>query len=141
MEEGQAIAYVDGSFNVTTGEYGCGVVFFYEGRAEFITEKGADENYAAMQNVAGEMLGAQRAMERAVSLKARKLTLYYDFKGIASWCLGDWKTNKEATTEYKLFYISICHLLDITFQKVKGHSGDFYNDLADELAKEAAGVI
>ena len=29
--KGEAVAYVDGSYNVKTGEYGCGVVFFCEG--------------------------------------------------------------------------------------------------------------
>ena len=29
---------------------------------------------------------------------------------------------------------------DVTFVKVKGHSGDKYNDLADKLAKEALGI-
>ena len=27
----EALAYVDGSYNVETGEYICGVVFFFEG--------------------------------------------------------------------------------------------------------------
>ena len=30
--------------------------------------------------------------------------------------------------------------VDIKFVKVKGHSGDKYNDLADKLAKEALGI-
>ncbi len=137
MGEGQAIAYVDGSYNNTSGEYGCGVVFFFDGKAEFISEKGNDEYDAEMRNVAGELLGAKKAMERAVCLNAKKLTLYHDYQGIASWCLGDWKTNKEGTIAYKLFYVSVCHVLDITFVKVKGHSGDVYNDLADELARES----
>ena len=31
MGMGEAVAYVDGSYNGKTGEYGCGVVFFYAG--------------------------------------------------------------------------------------------------------------
>ena len=31
--------------------------------------------------------------------------------------------------------------LDISFVKVRGHSGDKYNDMADELAKKAAGIL
>jgi ribonuclease HI len=30
--------------------------------------------------------------------------------------------------------------LDIQFYKVKGHSGDMYNELADQLAKAALGI-
>ncbi|WP_281691389.1 RNase H family protein [Neglectibacter timonensis] len=30
--------------------------------------------------------------------------------------------------------------MPVTFVKVKGHSGDVYNDLADQLAKKALGL-
>ena len=29
---------------------------------------------------------------------------------------------------------------DISFHKVKGHSNDKYNDMADQLAKDALGI-
>ncbi len=45
------------------------------------------------------------------------------------------KTNKEGTKAYKAYFDSLKDKLIIHFQKVKGHSGDEYNDLADELAK------
>ena len=40
LEEGEALAYVDGSYNVDTGEYSCGVVFFYEGTQKNFCKKG-----------------------------------------------------------------------------------------------------
>ena len=61
--------------------------------------------------------------------------IYYDYQGIASWCTGEWKTNKEGTKAYKAYFDSLQGLLSIRVEKVKGHSGDTYNDLADELAK------
>ena len=60
--------------------------------------------------------------------------------GIAKWCTGEWKTNKDGTIAYKKFYDKIRKKVDITFEKVKGHSGDKYNDLADKLAKKACGI-
>ena len=48
--------------------------------------------------------------------------------------------NKEGTQSYQAFYDNISKNVDITFVKVKGHSGDKYNDLADKLAKEALGI-
>ena len=39
------------------------------------------------------------------------------------------------------FYKDASKLVDVDFIKVKGHSGDKYNDLADELAKKALGLI
>ena len=65
----------------------------------------------------------------------QKLSIYHDYEGIASWCLGKWKTNREGTKAYKAYFDSICDRMEIEFVKVKGHSGDKYNDRADELAK------
>lgn len=135
VDEDTAVAYVDGSYNVTTGEYSCGVVFLYEGKEETMAQKGEDEELAQMRNVAGEILGSQLAMELAVRRGIRKIKIYHDYQGIASWCLGEWKTNKEGTKAYKKYYDSVQDKLQVTFVKVKGHSGDHYNDMADELAK------
>ena len=135
LPEGQAVAYVDGSYNVATGEYSCGVVLFYRGQEMHLAEKGTDEELASMRNVAGEILGARRAMEECIRMGIRTLTIYHDYQGIASWCLGEWKTNKEGTKAYKEYFDSIQDVCQVSFVKVKGHSADKYNDLADELAK------
>jgi ribonuclease HI len=55
--------------------------------------------------------------------------------------MGLWKTNKEGTIAYKKFYDEISDRISIEFVKVKGHSGDKYNEIADVLAKKAAGVL
>ena len=135
LREGQAVAYVDGSYNVATGEYSCGVVLFYRGQEMHLAEKGTDEELASMRNVAGEILGARRAMEECIRRGIGALTIYHDYQGIASWCLGEWKINKEGTKAYKEYFDSIQDVCQVNFVKVKGHSADKYNDLADELAK------
>ena len=70
----------------------------------------------------------------------KKLDLYHDYEGIAKWCTGEWKATKPVTKRYKEFYDSIKNKLDVRFIKVKGHSGDKYNDRADALAKSALGI-
>lgn len=132
---GGAVAYVDGSYNTATGEYSCGVVFLYEGKEIHIAQKGTSSELASMRNVAGEILGAELAMRKAVEMGISSLSIYHDYQGIASWCLGEWKANKEGTRAYKEYFDLISQDLRIQFVKVKGHSGDKYNDLADELAK------
>ncbi len=130
-----AVAYVDGSYNVATGEYSCGVVFLTGTQEIHLAQKGENRELASMRNVAGEILGAELAMKKALESGIRSLCIYHDYQGIASWCLGEWKTNKEGTRAYKEYFDSICDKVKIRFVKVKGHSGDKYNDLADELAK------
>ena len=135
-----AVAYVDGSFNVDTMVYGYGVVMMYHGREEYYKGSGNEENMSAMRNVAGEILGATYAMKYAYDHDIKNLVIYHDYEGIARWCLGEWKTNKLETQTYKNKYQEYSKKVNISFVKVKGHSGDKYNDLADALAKEAAGV-
>ncbi len=106
----------------------------------FLQQAGGGEAQAESafrQHVAGEILGAERAMREAVRRGVGKLTIFHDYQGIASWCLGEWKTNKEGTIAYKQYYDSLRGQIDISFQKVKGHSGDVWNDRADELARAA----
>ena len=50
------------------------------------------------------------------------------------------QTNKEGTKHYKEVYDKYSQYIKIKFTKVKGHSGDKYNDKADMLAKKAAGI-
>lgn len=135
MDPQAAVAYVDGSYNVATGEYSCGVVFLTGTQEIHLAQKGENKELASMRNVAGEILGAELAMKKALESGVRSLCIYHDYQGIASWCLGEWKTNKEGTRAYKEYFDSICDKVKIRFVKVKGHSGDKYNNLADELAK------
>ena len=135
-----AVAYVDGSYNTATNEYSYGAVIFYEGKEEHFSKKFSNPERASMHNVAGEIEGSMCAMEYCLSRGIKKLTIYYDYEGIEKWCTGAWKANKEGTMAYRDFYRQASMQVDIGFVKVKGHSGDTYNDLADRLAKEALGL-
>lgn len=136
----KAVAYVDGSFNVETNTFGYGVVLFYNGEEVHLSKAYDDAEMAAMRNVAGEIYGSMAAMEYAVEHNIKNLSIYYDYMGIAKWCTGEWKTNKSGTIAYKKYYDKIKRKVHVTFYKVKGHSGDKYNDLADKLAKKVCGI-
>ena len=141
-----AIAYVDGSYNVHTGQFSYGVVFFtgakdLSGKAQELhySQAFSHPELAEMRNVAGEIMGSGQAMKIARTLGIRELTIYHDYEGIAKWCTGEWKAKKPWTRKYKEFYDEVSKEVQISFVKVKGHSNDKYNDLADALAKEAVG--
>ena len=136
----ELIAYVDGSYNSFTKEFSYGVVILSDGKEITFNEKMNDSGLASMRNVAGEIKGAEAAMRYAIKNGHRSLVIYHDYEGIARWCLGEWKTNKEGTKAYKKYYDSIKDKLHVRFVKVKGHSNDKYNDMADMLAKEALGI-
>lgn len=141
-----AIAYVDGSYNVRTKDFSYGIVFFTgaEDAAGNKQELHFSRSFshpelAEMRNVAGEIMGAAQAMKIADKLGIKELTIYHDYEGIAKWCTGEWKAKKAWTKKYQEYYQTMSRTIRIQFVKVKGHSNDPYNDLADELARKAVG--
>ena len=141
-----AIAYVDGSFKEGISRFAYGVVMFIgeeDGSCRQLRLSKAFSNpeLLRMRNVAGEIMGAGEAMKQARDAGLRSLTIYHDYEGIAKWCLGEWKTNTVWTKKYKAFYDEISRSLKVSFVKVRGHSGDRYNDIADELAKAALTTV
>jgi len=135
--EDQVIIYVDGSYEHTTTRYAYGLVVVHEGKEIHAECEAVKGEYSSMRNVAGEVMGAMKAMSFAKENGYSNLVLYFDYQGIESWALGTWKRNNPLTEGYHQFFQSIKKDLNVKFRKVKGHSGDRYNDRADELAKSA----
>lgn len=141
IEAGALTAYVDGSYHIGTQAFSYGMVLL-DGREEWcFCEKYNDEKLAGMRNVAGEIKGAEAAMRFAVEHGFSKLYLYHDYEGIAKWCQGVWKANKEGTKAYKAYFDSIRDKVEVVFVKVAAHTGDHYNEMADKLAKKALGLL
>ena len=132
--------YVDGSYHAATKEFSYGMVVLIDGREEKFSQKMTDPELAQMRNVAGEIKGSEAAMQYALDHEIPSIIIYHDYQGIASWCNGDWKANKAGTIAYRDFYQKAKRKVNIEFRKVKGHSNDKYNDMVDELAKEALGI-
>ena len=140
--EGMLYAYVDGSYNTETGVYGYGVVLiFSDGHTQ--EQSGGDNKpeVASMRNVAGELKGAMLAMQYALRNGFWAVKIFHDYEGIAKWALGEWKTNLDATAAYREYAWKIRAKLQLSFQKVDAHTGVFYNERADILAKQGAGIL
>ncbi len=132
----ELIVYVDGSFRNSDKSYSYGV-YMYNEIENFSFSKRIYDGDSSMRNVMGEIAGAMKAMSEAIKLNKKKIYLHYDYEGIRSWALGYWKTNKEGTINYKKYFDAIRDKLEVIFIKVEAHSGVYYNELVDKLAKEA----
>ncbi|MDO5834855.1 MAG: ribonuclease H family protein [Lachnospiraceae bacterium] len=139
--ETEALAYVDGSFNIRTGVYGYGgVLLCRDGSIRPLQGHGRDETLRTMRNVAGEIHGSMAAIQAAADAGIASITIFYDYMGIEMWANGQWKTNKEGTRAYKAFIDAIRPRIEIRFQKVAAHTGVRFNELVDQLAKASVGI-
>lgn len=140
-DTGRVIIYVDGSFDSATKRFSYGMVVLKDG-AEIATgcKAFSEPDMADMRNVSGEIYGSMAAMKWCLDNGVSDVVIYYDYEGIAKWPLHEWKANKKGTQAYVAYYDSVKDRLSVEFRKVKGHSGDKYNDMVDGLAKSALGI-
>lgn len=130
--------YVDGSFMEHKGNYSYGLVVVKND--EILYEDngvGYDNEAIALRNVSGEVEGAMKAVEYAISEGYEEVVIGFDYQGIESWALGTWKRNNRITQNYNAFMSESMKKIKVYFKKIKGHSGNKFNDRADALAKAA----
>ncbi len=129
--------YVDGSYRDDVYSYGFVVVDIVNDIALYEQKgRGNDEEAAKLRNVSGEMKGAMEAMAYCLNNNIKEATICYDYTGIEMWALGLWKRNNVYTKSYYDFFQCRKDKLSIYFKKIKGHTGDIWNERADILAKE-----
>lgn len=137
QDDGIVKVYVDGSYDVATGHYASGAVILTDGKTIELNECYTDDAGSKLRNVAGEIKGAVLAIEYCKAHGIDELVIYHDYLGIGKWADDEWKANLDMTREYKEYIREKRKTMKISFVKVKGHSGDKYNEMADALAKAA----
>ena len=134
------VAWVDGSFNKATGEYGSGIVLVtLQGNHEG-SLKGAVPEFKSANNVAGEIMATVYAIEGALKLGAKRLTTVHDYVGIQKWAVGDWSANSAIARYYTSYLNNRKGSIVLDFIKVDAHTGVDLNERADTLAKAAVGL-
>jgi ribonuclease HI len=141
LKENDIKIYIDGSNHGETGLYSYGVVCLLRNKSSNETMKGVGLKHKEMRNVAGEIVAALKAVEWAIKNGYEKVYLYHDYSGTAEWVKGNWEAKKDGVKNYVSIMNRLKKEIDVAFVKVKGHSGNKYNELADKLAGEAISEV
>ncbi|MFL0246614.1 viroplasmin family protein [Candidatus Clostridium stratigraminis] len=136
-------AYVDGSYNEATGKYSYGLIIT-KGEVVQYAEAGSaiDDSEKALRQIAGELKASVRAVEYAACNSEKDIVIFHDYEGIYHHAVGTWERKEESSKNYyeTINNIKSRNNINIIFVKVDSHTGDLNNEIADELAKYAAGL-
>ena len=138
VPENMVIAYVDGSFEKSIGRYAFGCVLLTpDGQEIRESGSGSDPAGVAIRNVAGEMLGAMNAVKWAQENGYPAVEIRYDYEGVEKWVTGVWRAKTPLTSKYAAHMQEAAEQIKISFCKVAAHTGNHYNEEAEQLAKSA----
>ena len=141
--------YTDGGARSSTNISGWAYVGYVNNETGYlITDKGAAEGFTNQQM---EMTAVIKALDSIPfdmvenhSIKIHTDSAYicncFKDKWWAKWIMNDWKNSKGkdvANKEYWECIIEFYNSYDIEFIKVRGHSNNQMNNLADKLVNEA----
>ena len=133
--------YTDGACSGNPGKGGWGAILIYNKKERYIS--GSKQLTTNNQMELTATIEALKAI-----LKPSNIALYTDSQyvknGITSWIFNwkknGWKTANKKPVANKDLWIELEKYVDfhsVSWFWVKGHSGDHYNEIADELAVKA----
>lgn len=131
------IAFVDGSYDRVSKTFGSGIAVLDLENDTIEEFKVAGNDKWDQWNIVGEIEASKFAIKLGYEKELKKICIYHDLKNIALWASGSWQAKNEYTQDYVRYVEKYSENMKITFIKVKGHSCNKYNDIADRLAREA----
>ena len=141
------IAYTDGSFRQGTKDekivgYGVSILVDDEDEEYALNGVSTSEHLLSLRNVSGELLAVMALIDTISGVSENPsdidLHIYYDYEGVEKWVTGKWRANKLLTQEYRdKVRKAIDSGMQVSWHKVKAHSGIAMNERADALAAQA----
>lgn len=128
-------AYTDGSYRDGTKIGWAGVIV--KGSNLITTLQGSLTNpeLLPLRQIPGELKAAMEAVKWA-KITGVKIVIHYDYEGVEKWVTGEWKAKNSITKSYVEWMTQ--HRAIYSFVKVKAHSGDRWNEMADSAASGEA---
>lgn len=134
-------AYVDGSKLGNHYGYGIGALILDENEKiiKRYSQLGDKPELIEYRQIAGELEAVLYVLKFAIENNLKKIKIFYDYIGIQNWAEKIWSRNSPVSLYYEREFDNLVAKgqLVIIFEKVKAHSGNKYNEQADQLAKQA----
>lgn len=134
---------MDGSYNKDNNLTGAGIVILHGDKIykkAFLVPTEDDHSW----NIDGECYATLEALKicsgistiENTKIEAKEIVINYDYMGIEKWATQEWKAKSKIARLYSEEFNELVSKngLDVKFNKVKAHSGDQYNEIADGLA-------
>ena len=83
------------------------------------------------------MLGAMNVVKWAQENGYPAVEIRYDYEGVEKWVTCVWRAKTPLTSKYAAHMQKAGKKIQISFCKVAAHTGNHYNEEADQLAKSA----
>lgn len=139
------MVYTDGSYR--DGYWGAGAVALDSFGNHLMELSTNGEDLAGSRNVTGEIMAVMTMLRKLYKNRfeyARNskpdekhaVVIYHDYEGIQKWAENEWTAKKPISQEYKQCIDKARAYFDISFVKVKAHSGNKWNEYADSLASK-----
>jgi len=131
-------AYVDGSYSSNHKTYGYGC-FIIENQqiVKKIKNSGRIDEFTKFANMSGKLFGATEAILYAIAHGHKSIKLHYDCDAIEKLYNSKIQAKNLLSKIYIFLMDRFGQYIHIEFKKVKAHSGNKYNNMADILAKQA----
>lgn len=125
--------FVDGSFSPDFPKSGWAFVVT-ENDKELARGSGITAFDAESRNIDGEVMASYQAM-RWLDANDKSGVICHDYEGIARWAKGEWQAKSNIAKRYVAAAQPYLHR--VSFEKVEAHTGVKWNELVDQLAKDA----
>ena len=125
--------FVDGSFTPDFPKSGWAFVVT-ENDKEIARGSGITAFDAESRNIDGEVMASFQAM-KWLDAHDKCGVICHDYEGIARWAKGEWQAKSNIAKRYVAAAQPYLHR--VKFEKVAAHTGVKWNELVDQLAKDA----
>ena len=141
INDNNVIYYVDGSY--MNDVIGWGWVKVKNGKQIGSDCGGIKPTQETSRNITGELQATMFAVKNAVLTGVKDIYIGHDYQGISCYVRKEWKPKSKESVAYTKWMLDAIktYNLNIQFFKIKGHTGNEWNEVVDKVAKLGTEVI